>query len=573
MATPVSGADSWLLLNNRPLSFQANNENWEAQAREFPRNVLRITSSAPDDLQIWIDNELLETERYGRWYWKPKGYAGIYFLHVSLPGGPMFTASIRVFPEKISYARYAAMLDDIGRIMEDVLFRLQSPSHEKVALQHQKERFSALKDYYQIKLIMAELIDIFTHICRNPHSSLQMRSIQQISHEAHHFSHDTVFDMGAPFHPVMINQKKFYLPTMWTAQQSTITYDTYENRLLKHFILHQLVPKVGIVRNRAIKELELRRRNRAIKIHRNWRDDESTQISLLENIVEDCRQITRQCVSWTNETFLKLVRALVSFEKASQVLQKHPDYNRFYLLYLQYQQTFRMSLNVEHYLMSLALRKLNEIYEIWAIFSLTEIILQQLKADGYRLVSMNVFFQMEKDLFQVEVQKNTTCMIIEKDDIQLHIKYEPKYLNFSRSLPGFVSTAYGEYLLPDMAIEVYYRGVPKKLLIFDPKYRSENVRDVNIFLEEDVNKMRFYRDKLRINPDITMKISSRLPQAVSSAYILYPGDVFDHDSIDPEVGALPLVPNMAVNKRMEIEQALADILRHAGLLSPHSAVH
>src|SRR6266487_5676364 len=106
MDIPTSGADTWLTLNNRSLSFQEDNENLNAQVYETHDNMFRITKAAPDDLQIYIDEKLLETERYGRWLWRPDGYAGLYLLQVIAPGYPKQIAKVRVLPEKLSYDRY-----------------------------------------------------------------------------------------------------------------------------------------------------------------------------------------------------------------------------------------------------------------------------------------------------------------------------------------------------------------------------------------------------------------------------------------------------------------------------------
>ncbi len=126
MDIQTSGVDTWLALNNRPLSFQDNNENLDAQAHESRDNTFRITDAAPDDLEIYVDEKLLQTERNGRWLWKPDGYAGLYLLQVSAPGFPLQTTRVRVLPEKLSYERYKVMLDDISKITVDLLFRLDS---------------------------------------------------------------------------------------------------------------------------------------------------------------------------------------------------------------------------------------------------------------------------------------------------------------------------------------------------------------------------------------------------------------------------------------------------------------
>src|SRR5436305_12200311 len=114
MATPVSSVNTWLTLNGKPLSFRDGDENLGAQAIENHKNILLITPQAPDDLHISVDDEPVETYRYGRWDWYPKDYAGLYQLQVSASRYPLITAKVRVLPSKLSQERYEAMLDDIN---------------------------------------------------------------------------------------------------------------------------------------------------------------------------------------------------------------------------------------------------------------------------------------------------------------------------------------------------------------------------------------------------------------------------------------------------------------------------
>src|SRR6266852_2488461 len=119
MATLVSGANTWLILNGKPLSFNDDDENLAAQAVENHKNILQITSNAPDNVQISVDDEPVETYRYGRWDWYPDDYAGLYTLQVSAPGYPLLTAKVRVLPSKLSQERYEAMLNEISEIATD----------------------------------------------------------------------------------------------------------------------------------------------------------------------------------------------------------------------------------------------------------------------------------------------------------------------------------------------------------------------------------------------------------------------------------------------------------------------
>src|SRR5438067_13245101 len=101
MVTPVSGANgevnTWLTLNDVPLSFITGDENLGAHARENDDNRLLVTSPDLNRLEIRIDGDLLRTAFYGYWLWHPYGHAGLYQMEVSRPGYPSQIAYIRVF--------------------------------------------------------------------------------------------------------------------------------------------------------------------------------------------------------------------------------------------------------------------------------------------------------------------------------------------------------------------------------------------------------------------------------------------------------------------------------------------
>jgi hypothetical protein len=52
MATQASGVNRWVTLNGKSLVFRAGAQNTEANAGERKRNVLRLTSDAPKQLEI-----------------------------------------------------------------------------------------------------------------------------------------------------------------------------------------------------------------------------------------------------------------------------------------------------------------------------------------------------------------------------------------------------------------------------------------------------------------------------------------------------------------------------------------
>jgi PD-(D/E)XK nuclease superfamily/Domain of unknown function (DUF2357) len=568
MDIPTSGVDTWLTLNNRPLSFQEDNENLDAQAHESHNNILRITDTAPDDLQIYVDDELLETERYGRWFWRPDGYAGLYLLQVRATGYLPQMAKVRVLPEKLSYKRYKAMLDDISGITIDLLFRLNSPAGEKAITQYHEQEASALRNYELVKRIVDELQDVLSSIRRSPHRVLQEHSEQRVLHEVRQFSGETRPIAGATLAlpaQVTTTYRLDHLPLFWTIQQNALTYDVHENRLLKQFIQHQLVTKLSTIQEKAQNEIKRREKDRSTKLFKGWRDDETPQIEELKRVLAECQQMIKRCLAWASEPFLKSVKSLAMSGKATQVLLKHPSYSRFYWLYLHFQQELKITLNTEQYLTTLTLRKMWDLYQIWSVFHISKIIVEILTDAGYQVNSNTIFYEVEKDSFQIDVRKNVPTITLEKDDLRIEMKYEPLYPKPVGSMSGLVSTDY-EQLTPDMSVEISRQGQLKSMLVFDAKYRYQEIDGSYYPKDDDLNKMRKYRDKICYKTYDPRKPNQRPQKVVSSAYILYPGTYLEHDPDEAEIGAIPLVPNMAQDDLLEVQEVIKDILWFVKLL-------
>jgi len=568
MDIPISGVDTWLTLNDRSLSFQDESENLDAQAQETRDNRLRITPAAPDDLQIYVDGKLLETERYGRWLWKPDGYAGLYMFQVHAPGHPTQMTKVRVLPEKLSYERYKVMLDNIGKIAVDLLFRINSPAGEKTIIQFREQEASALRNYRLIQKVMDELQDVIASIRRSPYRVLREYSEQRLLHEVRQFSSETMSVTGVVLTlPTKVAKTcgVDHLPASWMVQQNALTYDVHENRLLKQFVQHQLVAKLGIIQEKAQKEIKRRERERATKLYKGWKDDETPLIEELKQVLAECQRMTKRCITWGSEPFLKSVKSLAASSKATQVLLKHPSYSRFYRLYLQFQQELKISLDTEQYLTTLTLRKMYDLYQIWSVFHLTRMIVDILTDAGYQVTSNSIFYEVEKDSFQIDVRKNVPTVTLAKDDLKIEMKYEPLYSKPIGNMPGLVSADY-EQLTPDMSVEISNKGQLKSVLIFDAKYRYQEIDGAYYPKGEDLDKMRKYRDKICYRTYDPSRPNQRPRKVVFSAYILYPGTYLEHAPDEPEIGAFPLVPNMTQDGLQEVEEAIKDILWFVKLL-------
>jgi hypothetical protein len=576
MVTPVSGANAevntWLTLNDVPLSFIPGDENLGAHARENDDNRLRITSPNLSQLEIRIDGELLRTAFYGHWLWRPYGHAGLYQMEVSRPGYPSQIAYIRVFPEKLTQERYEVMLTDLRSFAIDLLFRLTSSTGEKAITQPDNEEPSPYREYKQVKGIIDALQDVMEHIRRNPYRVLREEREQQYLREVRQFSSETKPVPGTVIRlPASLTTTYTleYLPEKWIAQRNILTYDVHENRLLKHFVQQQLVTRLAMLQKRAESEIRRREQARIVKIRNKWKDDETPEIEKLRLVITECKQMMQRCMFWADEVFLASVQPLAMTGKATQVLLKNPSYSRFYRLYLRFQQHLRISLDTERFLTMLALRKIFDLYEFWSVFQVTRMVIEKLEQVGYAITSNSVFYEIERDYFQFDVRRNVSSIVLTKGETRVEIKYEPVYPNHKtlKNASGLVAQLRNDNpLTPDMAIEVYEQGRPRHIAIFDAKYKWYQEKDgLHHPKDEDLDKMRRYHDLIQYKIYDRKTGRERWQPIVSSAYVLYPGESMDRDP-GKAIGALPMTPKMTARQRDVVEQAVVDILRMARLL-------
>lgn len=560
MATPVSGVNKWLTLNGRPLDFSVSADNLAANATERTDNALRITRSAPDHLEIRVDGERLETERYGFWTWWPKGFAGLYEVTITAPNQPLYATKVRVLPSLISQQRYEWMIKEIGDFSTDLLFQLHSPATERMNMAEMEQLQSPVRDYRLIESLIEELAEGINQIAHMPHKGLVSQKEMRQWHELHTFS-DNVYPMPGTVVAIPTFRARIpsVLPAEWLVERQAHTYDVYENRLLKQFLWRQLLPRLDTLEKRAEAEIERRKQTLSIIRRNGWEDTESVRITELEHVVTNCQQMQRQVISWTSLPFLQQVSMTALRHVPTQVLQKHPAYGRFYRVYLNFQQELKRGLNSEGFLTQIALRKLSELYEMWSIFKLTRFLLVSLRKFGYEVISEQGFFRLDDELFHFEVDRNAS-IVLQKKDRQIQIRYEPTYPS-ERTLPEGLVCLRPYQRTPDLAVEVWQNREPKHVIIFDAKYRMQQEKGQETFLDEDLQKMGAYYNEIGWKE----RHSNRRPRSiVSSAYILYPGEVLEHNREYPEVGALPLIPGPRQQEVML--HALMDLFKNAEII-------
>jgi len=560
MAIPVSGDKSWLTINGQQLVFNPGDDNSDAGAVEYSPNSIRITNLAPDDLELFIDGERQETERYGRWSWYPRGFAGIYELVVRSKSEGSKTALVRVLPSRLTMERWEQMLEDIRTVSEDLLFQLQSPAYERAKPRSRQSESSALRDYHLIKGIQPQLANVMMNIRRNPHRKLKEVHQQVLLHDVRQFSSDIVPVPGPVLEMDMLKSIPHLaqLPQSWVVSEQILTYDTYENRLLKHFLWQQLFPRIIQIQEKASSEIKRREQSRKDKIRQGWDEDETGKIKALETVLQDCQSMANQCIAWGSEPFLLNVGHLHFPQEPTQVLQKNPFYNRFYHIYLNLQKELGYYIDTEKFIAKIATRKVSELYETWSIFVMTSVTMQLLLKSGYRVISSNGFYEVDNEQFQIDVDRRANIELLKGNKL-VRIRYEPLYPQAASTTRGTVSIAQNRRT-PDLGMEIWQNDKCEGIIIFDAKYKTENDGSKQKYLDDDLDKMSDYIYAVRWK---TPDQRTRPVQIVKSAYILYPGNVLEHDAEFPERGALPFIPNNLQSR--EVIRAIKDILTSSGL--------
>lgn len=563
MATQVSGVNRWLILNSNPLNFAQGQENPDAQVEENRSALFRITSEAPDDLQIQIDGSVLETERYGSWYWRPMEYAGVYEVTILLRGRPIARTQVRVFPVKVSQAAREKMFKDISQISSDLLFTLKSPASEMVELRRSSRPRSALTEFELMKMFMAELSVVMPQIRRSPHRMLGSYTEVRNLHEVAVFAGKV---LPIPGEAVQVgnlwgnrNGELSYLPQRWEVERSEPTYDVPENRLLKLFLWRQLLPRLYQIQEHAQLELHRQQENLAFKQARNWDGDEAHQISALQQAIEECAALIRHCTAWAESPFLRTVGWQKAESRPTSVLQKHPYYSRFYRLFTQFQSQLRYTSSTERQISKLATRKMSQLYEFWAVFVMTKLIIDLLLRNGYEIASSNGFYELQDDQFQFDVKRDA-AIELRGHNQDVVIRYDPVYPP-QRDVDSGIVAKYGRQLTPDLAIEVWKKNTAQRVVIFDAKYRVRIDGERRAVEDEVLDKMGRYQREICWKSSDPL---SRLERIVSSSYALYPGNELENDTEYLEIGAFPLVPGMSLQKEHRL--VVAALLANADIL-------
>jgi predicted component of viral defense system (DUF524 family) len=260
-----------------------------------------------------------------------------------------------------------------------------------------------------------------------------------------------------------------YLPARIRITRRLVSYDVYENRLIKHFL--QRLSTVLRHTQARLAETEQDRDNVEEPIRR-----------LAHRRLGELSSYRHTVYNLLGLDFLQEVGPLRRFRPVTQVLRRDPFYARFYTLYQQFE---RAITPFEGAPFQLSLEKTWQLYEYWCFFqiisALRTLVGDALEFDAGPLLQTHTD-RVSLTLPRAEVQINQ----------RLCVFFQKSYTYYDRNRVG----SYSHTMRPDISIEVYNGdGYVERIILLDPKYRVSG-RSINQAMDD----LHRYKDAI-VGPD------------------------------------------------------------------------
>ena len=301
--------------------------------------------------------------------------------------------------------------------------------------------------------------------------------------------------------------------------RATVSFDTYENRLVREFAEQA---------DRRLRTLE----RVAVRVP-GFGAIHGQLLGGLKRRLRAARQSAR---------FLDGVGMLrAAPDRLTQVLLRRPDYRAALDGYVRFRRSARVHL--DHPAMDAPMQDVPTLYELWGTVMVLTELLDVAQATGWRVGAQTLVRPGIVDPL-VTVLGGGALLVLVKGGMRatLHVQR-----SFTRHTQGLHSISFEQR--PDLVLDV--EGAPdgRVLHVFDPKYKLSGTEADGGPVKADVDKMHAYRDAIRDEDG---------NRVVRTAAILYPGrDVLFGDG----VGALSALPGaVPIGLRTSLRTALGTSL-------------
>lgn len=451
---------------------------------------------------------------------------------VRINGKDYLSITIEVFPSKLSYKEdYQAILNDVTAEVYNIIFDFLRKTYVGYQ-QNDKIGNSPVEFFAIIDKIFTDLLRAADMVLRQPHH--QLENIREVlpSHKVRQMDNSSIRWLQR--HPQYVAVKgNMLLAERTLAVRKQVTYDTKENRLIKH-ILQSTIKKLH-----NFKKYYLRLQ----------REIDKNVINKIDVMIQ---AINRRCHSG----ILASVNAGEEGYGMSLVFSMAPGYRELYKCYLM----LARGLSVTGDVFNISVKDLALLYEYWCFIKLNSLLRN---SKNYILLSQNIVRVQGNGLYVSLVKGRGTKVkyqnIKTKELVTLAYNYKEVDVPTVNQKPDNILT------LEKKGTDVKYE------YIFDAKYRINPALPGSYYYNaightpgpevDDINTMHRYRDAI-----VYRNSSKRFERMMFGAYVLFPyGNEAEYrkhrfyTSIEEvNIGGLPFLPSSTVLVQELLEQLIDD---------------
>lgn len=491
----------------------------ELALEEFRPIEISYDLKAQEDyarLTVRNEGEVTESSRSGEtvtFRWKPTNYVGDYELTLTTYNRKNETVEsihfiLRIMPWKVHEDDFFQIYNDL-RERHLQIYDLISPA----SIEERGERRKFSNFFEQAKILgqsMEELENIVFLISQNPRKKLVQLHERRLLHEAFGIDYRTLLDLAgaseqlipasnrriAPHLQSLLTHKRTgspYLPEKVTSRKTEVSYDVFENRLLRRFLM--MLMNVTALYSKMV-ESELLRKTSGVT-------HTETDINSLSKLLSEADQLKTRASLLLDYPFLQDVQPTRRLTHITPTLEQEVNYRRFYQIYQDFlwKPYFQTS-----DVFKLGIRDLPTIYEFWCTLFLCESVLG-LVDRNWTLRTQNIFTRHRLG-YAFDIKRRGPLLSLKQNLKRINVYFQRSFTTSSQPYRSYTHTQ-----RPDITVEIKTDD-SSRLLIFDPKYRYS--LQFGEDPESAVNKMHVYKDSIR---DLEGN------KVVSKAYVLYPGKV------------------------------------------------
>lgn len=451
---------------------------------------------------------------------------------VRINGKDYLSITIEVFPSKLSYKEdYQAILNDVTAEVYNIIFDFLRKTYVGYQ-QNDKIGNSPVEFFSIIDKIFNDLLKAADMVLRQPHH--QLENIREIlpSHKVRQMDNNSIRWLQR--HPQYVAVKgNMLLAERTLAVRKQVTYDTKENRLIKH-ILQSAIRKLH-----NFKKYYLRLQ----------REIDKNVINKIDVMIQ---AINRRCHSG----ILASVNAIEESYGMSLVFSMATGYRELYKCYLM----LSRGLSVTGDVFNISVKDLALLYEYWCFIKLNSLLRN---SKNYMLLSQNIVRVQGNGLYVSLVKGKGTKVkyqnIRTKELVTLTYNYKEVDVPTVNQKPDNILT------LEKKGTDIQYE------YIFDAKYRINPALPGSYYYNaightpgpevDDINTMHRYRDAIVYRND-----SKRFERMMFGAYVLFPyGNEAEYrkhrfyTSIEKvNIGGLPFLPSATTLVQDLLEQLIDD---------------